>query len=184
MILYVNSCVREDSRTQKIANHLLKLLNDDVEEVKLEEIRFPIVDENFINRRDELKRNNQLDDKIFDLGKQFQKADIIVMAAPYWDLSFPASLKQYIEQINVLNITFKYDDNGIPTGLCNAKKLYYVSTAGGNYCNMDYSYGYIKELCHTFYGINDTELIFANGLDIIGNNPDKIIEDCIKNIKI
>ncbi len=185
MILFVNACVRKDSRTLRIAKHLLSLFEDkNIEEVVLEDIKFPIVDEEFIELRDRLKRENKIDNKIFDLGRQFQMADYIVIAAPYWDLSFPASLKQYIEQINVLNITFKYDDKGNPEGLCNAKKLYYVSTAGGYYDNMDYSYGYIKDLCHTFYGIKDTELIFVKGLDIIGNDSNKIVEDCIKNIKL
>ena len=60
------------------------------------------------------------------------KADIIVIAAPYWDLSFPAQLKDYIERVNAVGVTFDYDQEGIPYGLCRAKKLVYITTAGGN----------------------------------------------------
>ena len=41
---------------------------------------------------------------MFDLAKQFAEADEVIIAAPFWDLSFPAALKQYFEQINVLGI--------------------------------------------------------------------------------
>ena len=48
----------------------------------------------------------EFNDHIFDYAKDFAKADTIVIAAPFWDLSFPASLKCYIEAINILGITF------------------------------------------------------------------------------
>ena len=34
---------------------------------------------------------------MFDLAGQFAGADTIVIAAPFWDLSFPAALKQYMQ---------------------------------------------------------------------------------------
>jgi len=59
---------------------------------------------------------------MFDLARQFAAADTIVIATPFWDLSFPAVLKQYFEQINAIGITFKYTEEGYPVGLCKAKK--------------------------------------------------------------
>lgn len=47
------------------------------------------------------------------------------------DLSFPARLKIYLENIYVTGIVSKYDENGRPRGLCRAERLYYVTTAGG-----------------------------------------------------
>ena len=41
---------------------------------------------------------------MFDLASQFQQADEIVIAAPYWDLSFPAILKLYLENIYVTGV--------------------------------------------------------------------------------
>ena len=122
MILFVNACVRKDSRTRGLADCLLSELVGQVEEISLEEFSFPVVDEAFLNKRDRLIATGDYTDSMFDLAKQFALADCIVVAAPYWDLSFPASLKQYIELINVLGITFTYSPEGIPQGLCRAKK--------------------------------------------------------------
>ncbi len=182
MILYVNACARTDSRTDRIASKLLEKLDGDVKEVKLSEIIFPNTNEKFLKERADYIEADNYDDPYFDMAKQFAKADAIVIAAPYWDLSFPAALKQYIEHINVLGITFEYSVEGIPIGLCKAKKLYYVMTAGGAYVPEEFGFGYIKALAMNFYGIKDVELIKATGLDIIGNDAEAIVQDCISDL--
>jgi len=184
MILFINCCVRKDSRTKRLADAFLKLLDGDVEQIRLEDVSFPVVNEEFITRRDHLKADGSYDDPIFDLGRQFASADTIVIAAPYYDLSFPASLKQYIEQINVSGLTFSYTPQGTPVGICKAKDLYYITTAGGVFCPEEYGYGYIKALANNFYGIMNTKLICAEGLDIDGADPDKIINEAISGLKL
>lgn len=177
MILYVNACVRKDSRTKRLADRLLEKLNGTVEEVRLDTISFPMVDWSFLTHRDELIAAGDFHDPMFGLARQFAAADVIVVAAPYYDLSFPASLKQYLEQINVVGITFRYSDAGIPVPLCKAKKLYYVTTAGGNYVPNEFGYGYVRALAEGYYGIRDVELIKAVGLDIIGADVEGIMKE-------
>ena len=184
MILFINCCVRKDSRTKRLADAFLKLLGGNVEQIDLEDVDFPVVDEEFITRRDMLKANGSYKDPIFDLGRQFASADTIVIAAPYYDLSFPASLKQYVEQINVSGLTFGYTPQGTPVGICKAKDLYYVTTAGGTFCPEEYGYGYIKALANNFYGIKNTKLISAVGLDIDGADPEKIINEAIGELTL
>ena len=104
------------------------------------------------------------------------------LTPPYYDLSFPASLKQYVEHINVLGITFEYTDEGYPKSLCNAHKLYYVTTAGGCFVPEEFGYGYIKMLAQNFYGIQDCEKIQAVGLDVVGADVESIVNGCICNI--
>ena len=182
MILYVNACVRKDSRTKRLADRLLEKLNDTVEEVKLSEISFPTVDQDFLVHRDELIASGNFDDPLFALARQFAAADVIVVAAPYYDLSFPASLKQYLEQVNVVGVTFRYSDAGIPVPLCKAKKLYYITTAGGNYVPDEFGFGYVKALAEGYYGIKDVELIKTVGLDIIGADVKGIIKEAEERI--
>ena len=87
-----------------------------------------------------------------------------MIAAPFWDLSFPAKLKIYLEQITVSGITFQYR-NGRPTGLCRAKRLTYVTTSGGPIFD-DFGYTYVKTLAKNFYGIEKTEAVRAMNLDV------------------
>ena len=184
MILFIDCCVRNDSRTKRLAEAFLKLLGGDIERIRLEDVKFPVVDEAFLTRRDMLKANGGYDDPIFDLGRQFASADTIVIAAPYYDLSFPASLKQYIEQINVSGLTFSYTPQGTPVGICKANDLYYITTAGGTFCPEEFGFGYIKALAENFYGIKNNRMIAALGLDIDGADPEKIISEAIENLKI
>ena len=176
MILFINACVRNQSRTYRLAKGLLDSLDGVIKEVRLENVQFPVVDEDFIIRREALKNAGKYDDPMFSLGRDFANADTIVIAAPYYDLSFPAMLKQYFEQINVLGLTFTYSESGVPTGLCKANKLYYVTTAGGPILSDEFGYGYVKALANAFYGISEVYQIKAEGLDIIGADVDAILQ--------
>ena len=181
MTLFINACVREESRTKKLAKALLSKLGE-YEEVKLEDIDFPKTDESFLKKRDSLIASCSFDDPMFELARQFAKADTIVIAAPYWDLSFPAALKQYVEHINVVGITFEYTKEGFPKGLCKAEKLYYVMTAGGTYVPEELGFGYIQSLAQNFYGIKDVELVKATGLDIDGADEKEILDKVLLTI--
>lgn len=176
MVLFVNACARENSRTKRLADHLLSKFAGSVTEVKLYETRFPLTDEYYLKKRDSLIEMKRFEDSMFDMARQFAEADRIVIAAPYWDLSFPAVLKQYIEHINVNGITFRYTSDGYPCGLCRADKLYYVTTAGGYFVPDEFGYGYIKTLAEKFYGITETEIVSAAGLDIAGNDAEAILK--------
>ena len=83
-VLYINACARSESRTDRIARALLERLGGLQEEVKLAEMDLQ-----------PLSEEADYTDAMFDLARQFQQADEIVIAAPYWDLSFPAILKLY-----------------------------------------------------------------------------------------
>ena len=180
MILYINACVRRDSRTQRLAEALLEQFDDEIRQVRLEDIPFEVSDEPFLLQRDQLIEDGAFDHEMFALARQFAAADMIVIAAPYWDLSFPASLKQYMEKVTVNGITFDYTPEGIPKGLCKAQKMYYVTTAGGDYAPDEFGYGYLQALAEGYYGITDVKLIKATGLDILGADVEGILERCIE----
>jgi len=174
-ILYVNACVRKESRTRRLAEKLLAVLDSPFEEVRLEEIAFPTSNEAFLNLRDRLIAAGDFQHPLFDLARQFSRAETIVIAAPYWDFSFPAMLKQYLEQITVVGLTFKYSEEGVPLSLCSAKRLFYVTTAGGNFVPDDYGFGYVKALAQNYFGIRDVRKIEADGLDIVGADVNAIM---------
>ena len=181
MTLYINCCVREESRTDRLARVVLKKLGGDFTELKLYEESLKPLDRETLSRRTALIEQGDYSDKLFDCAKQFAGADTIVIAAPYWDLSFPAPLKNYIENIYVTGIVSEYAENGMPRGLCRAKELYYVTTAGGPY-DPTYSYGYIESLAKSFFGIPTTHLVKAEMLDIIGNDAKEILQSEIAKL--
>lgn len=181
-ILFVNACVRKESRTRLLAGKLLSGLGGTFEEVRLEEIHFPAISEEFLSMRDQLLSEGQFQNPMFDLARQFAEAETVVIAAPYWDLSFPSMLKQYFEQISVVGITFRYTEEGVPVGLCRAKRLLYVTTAGGCYVPEEYGFGYIRALAQNFYGIRDVRKIAAVGLDIDGADVDAILKTAGDNL--
>ena len=182
MVLYIDACVRKESRTKKLAEACLKRLDDEICHLKLAECSFPLLDGELLEMRDALIAEGAFDHEMFAHARQFAEADEIVIAAPYWDYSFPAVLKQYIEHINVVGITFEYTPEGVPKGLCRAHRIWYVSTAGGDWAPDQYGFGYIKALAQDYYGISDVRLIEATGLDIIGADVEAILQNRIKKI--
>ena len=175
MTLFINCCVREESRTDRLARAVLKKLGGDFTELKLYEEKPKLLDRETLNKRTALIEQGDYSDQMFDYANQFASSDTIVIAAPYWDLSFPATLKTYIETIYVTGIVSAYDESGMPVGLCKAKELYYVTTAGGPY-DPTYSYGYIESIAKNFFGIPETHLVKAEMLDIEGYDAEEILK--------
>jgi len=179
-VLFVNACVRKNSRTKLLADYLIKKLDVQVEEINLGKDKPKAFDRKMLKKRDELIEKKKFDDEMFTYARKFAASDMIIVAAPFWDLSFPALLKIFVEHINVNGIVFKYTSSGIKT-LCKASKLYYVTTMGG-FNVTDYAIGQIKALCRTFYGIDDVKLIQAEGLDVVGNDVEAILNKAKKEI--
>ena len=92
-ILFVNACVRPESRTMILARHLLSKLEGNVEELDLGAEDIKNLDLERLQERDRLAGAGDFSDDMFKYARQFRDADVMVMAAPYWDLSFPAMVK-------------------------------------------------------------------------------------------
>ena len=75
-------------------------------------------------------------------------ADGIVVAAPFWDLSVPAVLKVYIENISADGITFGSGPEGL-YGLCRGEWMLFLTTRGGIWEGSDMEQGspYMESLC-------------------------------------
>lgn len=123
---------------------------------------------------------------ILKYAYQFLEADKYIIAEPMWNLGAPAILKEYIDYICVSGITFKYTENG-PVGLCKDKKAVNITTRGGVYTNgpgADYEMAdrYLRTILG-FLGITDYSTIWAEALDIIGNDVEALVSDAINTAK-
>ena len=144
-ILFVNSCIRDNSRTKLIADKFIKkILSEnsgaELKELVLQDLAMEPLTEKTLQKRDDF----------FALANEFAAADKIIIAAPYYDLQFPALLKVYLENVCVCGITFKYSEEGIPVGLCKAKELIYITTVGGYIGQYNFGFEYLKGLCQMF----------------------------------
>jgi FMN-dependent NADH-azoreductase len=123
------------------------------------------------------------DHPVLKYAYQFAEADKYIIAAPFWNLSFPAILKAYIDYICVTGITFKYTAEG-PVGLGQGKKAVHIVARGGGYSEgpaAGYEMGdrYLRTI-FGFLGIRDFTTISADKLDVIGEDAAAIVEDVIK----
>ena len=186
MILYIDACARAHSRTRELADAVLSEIekgDPEVLKVRLYECGLKPLTEEDIRKRDDALIRNDFSDPFFDAAWQFAVADYIIIAAPYWDLSFPAILKLYLETVSVNGITFMYDSKGVPHGLCRAKKLYYVTTSGGEIGDYDFGYDYVKALTKGLHGVRDSICIRAVGLDLIDVDAKKVLDNAKEQLK-
>jgi FMN-dependent NADH-azoreductase len=169
-LLLIDSCVstHKPSRTRALCEAFLEQFQGhwEIEHIVLERAGLYPLTQSALARRDRQVAAQDFFSPEFDLARQVAGADGIVVAAPYWDLSFPSLLKLFIEHIMVSGITFHYTDQG-PAGLCRAERLAYITTAGGFIAEPDWGYGYVAAIA-AMLGIGRTDCLSAQGLDIDG----------------
>lgn len=173
-VLFVDACVRKASRTRELAESVLNGIDGILCRRELCcEPEEPLNEER-LEQREQWVSEGDYSHAMFDRAKEFAGADEIVIAAPYWDLSFPALLKLYLEQVSVCGLTFCYS-KGVPHGLCKAGRLIYVTTAGG-IVHRNLGFEYVRALAEDLYGIPEVRLFQADGLDIRGNDVQALLQ--------
>jgi len=108
--------------------------------------------------------------KIVDLCNQFVSADVYVIAAPMWSLSFPAPLKEYIDCIVQSGRTITFPEKGDkPVGLLDDKPraVVYIQSSGANIPMiirpmLNRGLNYIEDIMKSM-GINKFEKILVDG---------------------
>ena len=181
-VLLVNACVREESRTLRLAERVLAHMDGEVTEINLEREKLRPLGAQALAQRETILQSGALDAPMLRFAHAYAAADEIVIAAPYWDLSFPAAVKTFLEHITVTGVTFSYGADGRPIGHCRAKRLFYVMTAGGPILPPNHGFAYVRDLAAMFYGIPETVLFSAEMLDVIGTDAEERIRDAQRSI--
>lgn len=184
-LLFINACVRgEESRTLALARTFLAEYRaahpeDEITERNLMEERIQPLYPEVKAEKDALWAAGRLDAPMFAPARQFAQADKIVIAAPLWDMAYPAILRIYTEAISVINILFRYTESGQCVGMAKADKLLFISTRGSDFSTpemvgMECGAYHLKALC-AMYGIPQFESIVAQGLDDIRNDAQALL---------
>lgn len=178
-LTYINACMRAGSRTGRIASAIIEELGRkyEVETIDLTQNLYPIADNTTLEDRNK----GIVPEEHVVLARKIAAADRIVIAAPFWDMSFPSALKVFFENMSLFGVTFDSNDKEC-YGLCNAEKVMYITTRG-----MDISTGdpleqatpYIKALSH-LWGWGELTVISAQNMDY--SSPEEIEEKVRKSI--
>lgn len=175
-LVVINACMREGSRTQRILDGVLAPLSKkyNVETVNLGELDCKWVNSDILKERD----NGYVPQLYVNLAKKVANADRLVIAAPFWDMSFPSVLKVFFENISLFNITFTSTQTEC-VGLCKAKKVLYITTRGMNIKTgdpLEQATPYIKALSK-LWGLGELYVLSAENLDY---SSDKEIESKVE----
>jgi FMN-dependent NADH-azoreductase len=127
-MIVIDSCMRAESRTKLILDAAVAELSKryEVEIIDVNSLGLPPLDKvTYVDQRE----NGNSPSLAIELARKVATCDRLVVAAPFWDMSFPAILKSFFENISLFDITFT--DNGTTcVGLCKCEKVLFITTRG------------------------------------------------------
>lgn len=192
-VLYItaNPKTKENSFSLAVGNEFLEIYkksnpNDEITILDLYKIEVPLIDEVVFSAWGKFGAGvtfEQLDSKeqtkvaaMNNLLDQFLANDKYVFVTPLWNFTIPPMMKAYLDNICIVNKTFKYTQNG-PVGLLPDKKAVHIQARGGVYSvgsAAEYELGdrYINSIL-SFIGITDKRSIIVEGMN---ETPDKADE--------
>lgn len=163
-LIIIDSCMREESRTKVILEAAVEVLSTryDVETIDVNALALPPVNPQTLKDR----TAGSVPGETVAIARKIASADRIVVAAPFWDMSFPSVLKAFFENMSLYNTTFT-DDGTTCTGLCKCQKLLYITTRGMDIptgdCR-DQGSSYLKALS-SLWGLGEVITVAAWNLD-------------------
>jgi len=182
-LLLIDACVSQRgpaSRTRALMEAFLESFRAarpeaEIETAALERLDIMPFTPEALDRRDALAKAGEFGAPVFALARQFQQADRIAVAAPFWDLSFPAVLRVYIEHISANCLTYHYESDGCH-GDCRASRLAYLTSSGDFERPESLGVLHWKQLAAMF-GIPRFDYVFAGGLDVDPSKAPEILAE-------
>ncbi|QDI90713.1 FMN-dependent NADH-azoreductase [Salicibibacter halophilus] len=110
--------------------------------------------------------------------EQFINADRVVFGFPLWNLTIPAILHTFMDQLHYPGKTFKYTEEG-DVGLLTGKKIVLLNARGGVYAENDpfeMAVSFMKTQ-FAFFGITDIDTVVIEGHHEFPDRSETIIEE-------
>ncbi len=165
-LIIIDSCMREESRTKVILDAARDVLSTryEIETINVNALALPPVNPQTLKER----TSGSVPKGTVAIARKIASADRIVIAAPFWDMSFPAILKAFFENMSLYNVTFT--DNGTTcTGLCKCQKVMYITTRGMDIPtgdSRDQGSSYLKAIS-SLWGLGDVITVASWNLDYL-----------------
>lgn len=175
-LIFIDACMRAGSRTRRIASPIIEELRKrySVETVDLTKNIYPVADNYTLEDRNQ----GVVPAEHVAIARKIAAADRIVIAAPFWDMSFPSALKVFFENMSLFGVTFDTNEKEC-YGLCKAEKVMYITSRGMNIStgdSLEQATPYIKALSH-LWGWGELSVVAAQNMDYSSAEE---IEDRIK----
>lgn len=151
----------------------------EIERMHLYDMEIPRIDMDLLYARAKLSfmgyTFDQLSDgerekytKMHALADRFIAGDYYVFVTPIWNLGAPGILKEFMDNMFLVNKTFISTEQG-PRGLLTNRKAIHIQTRGGIYSTgpmADFEMGdqYVRKAL-TFLGMDVMDTIVAEGMD-------------------
>ena len=202
LYISVNSKPEDMSACKTVArafiNKFLEKNKDfEVEEVDLYKEHIPRLEYQYFENRNcvvnesDAKKLNDKDQKeiqkIRELCDQFISANVYVIAAPMWTLSFPAPLKEYIDCIMQNEKTIKFEGKKIEPLLNDKPRtMVYIQSSGANIPwmlrpIMNKGLNYVEDVIK-FMGIKKFEELLVDGTGFTEDEKIEAINKAIDEI--
>ncbi|MGN0194983.1 MAG: NAD(P)H-dependent oxidoreductase [Candidatus Cryptobacteroides sp.] len=165
-LIIIDSCMREESRTKVILEAAREALSlrYDIETIDVNALALPPVTPEMLKER----TAGIVPDGTVAIARKIASADRLVVAAPFWDMSFPSVLKAFFENMSLYNVTFT-DDGKTCTGICRCGKVLYIATRGMDIPTgdvRDQGSSYLKALS-SLWGLGEVITVAAWNLDYL-----------------
>lgn len=164
-LVFIDACVRQsDSRTLRIAEPIVSALSK-----RYKVTRYDLPDMDIVPLNPGLFEERgvgEIPGWAMEAAQSIAAADRIVIAAPFWDMSFPAVLKCFFEQTSLFDVTFT-DTGNTCQGLCKAPKVLYITTRGMDISTCDpreQATPYLKAL-GSLWNLGELTTIAAQNMD-------------------
>lgn len=164
-LVFIEACVRQsDSRTLRIAEPIVLALSK-----RYKVTRYDLPDMDIVPLNPGLFEERgvgEIPGWAKEAAQSIAAADRIVIAAPFWDMSFPAVLKCFFEQTSLFDVTFT-DTGKTCQGLCKAPKVLYITTRGMDISTCDpreQATPYLKAL-GSLWNLGELTTIAAQNMD-------------------
>ena len=187
-ILQLDSSARlEGSLSREVTQYIAKKLSDSSENIVRRDLAQTALE--FVTgahigafytkadeRSDEQKQQLALSDELIS---ELKAANTLIIGAPMYNFSVPATLKAWIDLVCRVGETFVYGSNG-PEGLLNIQRAFIVISAGGTPIGspVDFSSAYLTQVCR-FIGIHNVHIIDASGSK---RDPDTLLDFAKKQV--
>ena len=165
---------------------------EDIEKINLYDpsTHIPVMDKFMFNYEREQLTEKEQQDKIRqkELLEQWKSAEAVFIYMPLHNFNVVSKFKDYIDNIMIVNETFKCEVESL-IGLDNSnKQITFVITSGGEfdkhiqYTNLDFAVQYVRGV-FSVIGIDKVKVLRVEGLNLAFNNKKDIVEKGIRELE-